>query len=241
MKAPDALRSRLEQIPGMETGHRRLVVVLSQLGDFDSLEYAQALVPALPRLAAAGINLQAIGIGDEAGADRFCQYTGLPRQRLQVDGEPTLHRALDLYGGLSTPAGPWPALLLMCAGIGSPGTLAEVLRGYSGDRTAPERLGADQVVQLGNLPPISGALFDRLGQGHLRPFELATVRLQNMVEVLSHWRTYVPRDDFISQRGGTYLLAEDDTLLYSHRDRGILGFSATMAKPLSFLDPYLGS
>ena len=241
MKAPDALRSRLEQIPGMETGHRRLVVVLSQLGDFDSLEYAQALVPALPRLAAAGINLQAIGIGDEAGADRFCHYTGLPGQRLQVDGEPTLHRALDLYGGLSTPAGPWPALLLMCAGIGSPGTLAEVLRGYSGDRSAPERLGADQVVQLGNLPPISGALFERLGQGHLRPFELATVRLQNMVEVLSHWRTYVPRDDFISQRGGTYLLAEDDTLLYSHRDRGILGFSATMAKPLSFLDPYLGS
>jgi hypothetical protein len=241
MKAPDALRSRLEQIPGMEPGHRRLAVVLGQLGDFDSLEYAQALVPALPRLAAAGINLQAIGIGDEAGADRFCHYTGLPGQRLQVDGEPTLHRALDLYGGLSTPAGPWPALLLMCAGIGSPGTLAEVLRGYSGDRTAPERLGADQVVQLGNLPPISGALFDRLGQGYLRPFELATVRLQNMVEVLSHWRTYVPRDDFISQRGGTYLLAEDDTLLYSHRDRGILGFSGTMAKPLSFLDPYLGS
>jgi hypothetical protein len=239
MKAPDALRSRLERIPGMEPGHKRLVVVLSQLGDFDSLEYAQALVPALPRLTAAGIRLQAIGIGDERGAERFCRYTGLPRQHLLVEEEPTLHRTLGLYAGLRTPAGPWPALLLMCAGIGSPGTLAEVLRGYSGDRTAPPRLSADQVVELGNLPPIAGSLFDRLGRGYQRPFELATVRLQNMVEVLSHWRTYVPRDDFIGQRGGTYLLAEDDSLLYGHRDRGILGFSATMARPLSFLDPYL--
>lgn len=239
MKAPDALRSRLERIPGMEPGQKRLVVVLSQLGDFDSLEYAQALVPALPRLAAVGIRLQAIGIGDARGAERFCRYTGLPRQHLLVEGDPSLHRSLGLYPGLGTPAGPWPALLLMCAGIGSPGTLAEVLRGYSGDRTAPPRLSADQVVELGNLPAIPGSLFDRLGRGYQRPFELATVRLQNMVEVLSHWRTYVPRDDFIGQRGGTYLLAEDDSLLYCHRDRGILGFSATMARPLSFLDPYL--
>jgi hypothetical protein len=90
--------------------------------------------------------------------------------------------------------------------------LAEVLRGYSGDRTAA-----------------------------LRPFELATVRLRNMAEVLANWRTYVPRDDFLTQRGGTFLLEADDTLLYSYRDRGMLGFSATMARPLSFLDPYLGA
>ena len=78
------------------------------------------------------------------------------------------------------------------------------------------------------------------GEGFQRPFELATVRLQNMVEVLGHWRTYVPRDDFITQRGGTFLLEADDTLLYSHRDRGILGFSATMNRPLAFLEPFLG-
>jgi hypothetical protein len=60
-----------------------------------------------------------------------------------------------------------------------------------------------------------------------------------MVEVLGAWRTYVPRDDHITQRGGTYLLDRDDSLLYSYRDPGILGFSATMADPLSFLAPYL--
>jgi hypothetical protein len=241
MQAPAALLSRLAEIPGMAPGQRRLVVLLSQLGDFDSLEYAQALVGVLPRLEASGIALQAIGIGDDAGADRFCAFTGLPRNRLIVDDEPILHRALDLYGGLQPPGGPWPGLLLMCAGIGSPGTLAEVLRGYSGDRTAAERIGADQVVQLGRWLRIRGSLFGRLGSGYQRPFELATVRLSNMVEVLGHWRTYVPRDDYITQRGGTYLLEVDDSVPYSYRDRGILGFSATMDRPLRFLESFLAA
>ena len=224
--APEALRQRLALVPGFSPGRRRLVLLLSQLGDFDSLEYAQALVPALPQLEAAGIALLAIGIGAAAGADRFCAYTGLPRACLLVDETPSLHRALGLYAGLRTPGGPWPALLLMCAGIGSPGTLAEVLRGYSGDRSAPQRLQAPLFNLAG-------------GEGFQRPFELATVRLRNMLEVLGAWRTYVPRDDFLTQRGGTFLLDADDTLLYSHRDSGILGFSATMATPLRFLEPWL--
>ena len=60
-----------------------------------------------------------------------------------------------------------------------------------------------------------------------------------MAEVMAHWRTYVPSYNFLTQRGGTFLLDADDTLLCSYKDRGILGFSATMARPLSFLDPYL--
>lgn len=226
MKAPEPLLQRLAPLQALAPGCRRLVVLLSQLGDFDSLEYAQALVPLLPRLQAAGIELVAIGIGNEAGRQRFCGFTGFPAERLQVDPTPELHRALGLYPGLATPGGAWPALLLMCAGIGSPGTLAEVLRGYTGDRRAPQRLDAPLFALAG-------------GEGFQRPFELATVRLRNMLEVLGHWRTYVPRDDFITQRGGTYLLDSDDTVLYSHRDRGILGFSETMARPLSFLDPFL--
>jgi AhpC/TSA antioxidant enzyme len=226
MQAPAPLLERLAQTAGMGAGRRRLVVLLPQLGDFDSVEYAQALVPALPRLEQAGIALLAIGIGAAAGAARFCRYTGLPPERLQVDGEPLLHQALGLYPGLRTPAGAWPNLLLMCAGIGSPGTLAEVLRGYRGDRDAPQRLQ----TPLFNLAG---------GSGFQRPFELATVRLQNMVEVVGAWGTYVPRPDFLTQRGGTFLLETDDRLLYEHRDRGLLGFSETMGRPLQFLDPYL--
>lgn len=239
--APALLLERLAAVQGMGRGRRRLVVLLSQLGDFDSLEYAQALVPALPQLEAAGIAVLAIGIGDGTGREHFCGFTGFPSERLQVDAAPDLHRDLGLYEGLKQAGGPWPNLLLMCAGIGSPGTLAEVLRGYTGDRSAPQRIADDETIQAGPLPPIRGSFFARAGgRGFQRPFELATVRLRNMAEVLGHWRTYVPRDDFLTQRGGTFLLEADDTVLYSHRDPGILGFSATMARPLSFLDPFLG-
>ena len=227
MQAPAPLLEHLRTLTGMEPGQRRLVLLLSQLGDFDSMEYAQALVPLLLRLETAGISTCAIAIGDAAGAERFCAFTGFPRAALQVQADAALHQALGLYAGLQPPGGHWPGLLLMCAGIGSPGTLQEVLRGYTGDRSAPQRL---------NLPLFRAAG----GEGFQRPFELATVRLQNMVEVLGNWRTYVPRDDFITQRGGTFLLEADDTLLYSHRDRGILGFSATMNRPLAFLEPFLG-
>ena len=109
-----------------------------------------------------------------------------------------------------------------------PGTLAEVFRGYTGDRSAPQRLTTPLFRLAG-------------GEGFQRPFELASVRLQNMVEVLGRWRTYVPCDDYITQRGGTFFLDADDSLLYVHRDRGILGFSETMANPLQFLEPFLAS
>ena len=234
------LLSRLASVPGMEKGALRLVLLLGQLGDFDSMEYARVLVPDLPRLEQAGIELLAIAIGDGAGADRYCAFTGFPRDRLQVEADASLHRSLGCSPGLQVPGGPWPALLLMCAGIGSPGTLAEVVRGYTGDRRAAQCFADEAVVETGVLPAFSAALFQRAGgRGFQRPFELATVRLRNMNEVLRHWRTYVPDDRFITQRGGTFLLAADDSPLYVHRDRGILGFSATMHRPLAFLDPWL--
>ena len=168
--SPAPLLARLAQIPGLEPGQRRLVLLLPQLGDFDSLEYAQALVPALHRLEAAGIATVAIGIGQEAGRQRFCAFTGFPSERLLVEAEPRLHRALGLYPGLGPLGGPWPNLLLMCAGIGSPGTLAEVLRGYTGDRSAPQRIADDETIQAGPLPPIRGSFFARAGgSGFQRP------------------------------------------------------------------------
>ncbi len=235
--APEALRERLATIEGMGPGRRRLVVVWGQLGDFDSLEYAQALVPVLPRLELAGIGVLAFGIGNEIGRARFCGFTGFPPERLVVDPEPTLHQALALCPGLQLPIGPWGNLLLMCAGIGSPGTLKEVLRGYTGDRSAPQRIADDEMIHAPPLPPIRGSLFVRAGgTGFQRPFELATIRLRNMGEVLGHWRTYVPRDDFLTQRGGTFLLGTDDSLLYEHREQALLGFSETMQQPLQFLE-----
>lgn len=225
------------------TQGQRLVLVWPQLGDFDSLEYAWWLQRDRDRLQARSVTVRAVGIGDRAAGEQFCRYTGFPPEALFVDPTAQLHQALGLYPGLqlkvpglSSNVTGWLNLLLMCAGIGSPGTLAEVFRGYLGDRQAPQLIGAADQVQAWPLPVLSGRSFDRAGgTGFQRPFELATLRLRNMVESLKHWDTYVPDASYLPQRGGTFLLGESGELIYAYRDRGLLGFAATMANPLAFL------
>jgi hypothetical protein len=222
---------------------RTLVLVLPQLGDFDSLEYIGWIQRERAKIDAAGIAVRAIGIGDLSSGQAFAEFTGFPAEHLFVDPTAALHQALQLYTGLtlSLPGlkptqQAWVNLMLMCAGVASPGTLREVLRGYTGDRTAPQLIRDDEVVDNTPLPPLRGSFFRWVGDsGFQRPFELATVRLQNMTEVLTHWSTYVPDARYLTQRGGTFLFDQHGKLLYEYRDRGILGFSETMNYPLTFL------
>lgn len=237
---PVVLREKLNQVEGMNNKSKRLVTIFGQLGDFDSFEYAQALVPQLAHLDAADISLICIGIGNEVGANRFSAFTGLPRSKLLVDQTPDLHIKLGLYEGLQIPGRPWLGFFLMCAGVGSPGTISEVVRGYIGDRSASQLFGDDETIVAQLLPALSRKMFALVGgRGFQRPFELATWRLRNMLEVLANWRTYIPSEKFISQRGGTYLINEEDEIIYHHRSRSILGYSETMHAPLSFLEAYL--
>lgn len=230
-----------------ESAPWQLVLLWSQLGDFDSLEYAWWLQREASQLQAKGIAVRAVGIGDQTAGQQFCDYTGFPSDWLFVDPTAQLHQTLNLYPGLSlklpllsTAQTAWVNLLLMCAGIGSPGTLAEVFRGYRGDRRAPQLIADDDVVRAAPLPPLKGSFFQWAGgKGFQRPFELATLRLRNMGEVLSHWHTYVPNTAYLTQRGGTWLFNAQGDLCYEHRDRGILGFAEDMSNPLSFLDQFI--
>ncbi|ABW25744.1 peroxiredoxin-like family protein [Acaryochloris marina] len=220
-----------------------LVLVWPQLGDFDSLEYAWWLQRQAKQIQAKGVQIRAVGIGDLNSGQKFCDFTGFPAKHLFIDATGQLHQQLNLYPGLtwkvpflSPLQNAYLNLLLMCAGIGSPGTLVEVFRGYRGDRNAPQLIAEDEEVRAFPLPPVNGALFNRAGgKGFQRPFELATLRLRNMAEVLKYWKTYVPDATYITQRGGTFLFDQQGQLVYEHRDRGILGFAANMSNPLAFL------
>ncbi|MEI6381753.1 MAG: peroxiredoxin-like family protein [Cyanobacteriota bacterium ELA615] len=226
-----------------QSAKKLLVILWPQLGDFDSLEYAWWLKRESQKLHDAGIVTRAIGIGDLASGQRFCEYTGFAETDLFVDPQAQLHSLLNLYPGLSlkipnlSPTiNAWLNLMLMCAGIGSPGTLTEVWRGYRGDRQAPQLLENEQIIHIKPLPAIQGSFFNRAGgSGFQRPFELATLRLRNMNEVLRNWTTYVPDSTYLTQRGATFLFNKQGNLLYEHKDRAILGFAADMSYPLSFL------
>ncbi len=241
---------------------RSLILVWPQLGDFDTLEYAWWIERERKNIMAANVQVRAVGIGDRAAGKKFCHYTGFPTQHLYIDPAASLHQALGLYRGLNATLPKispqqvgYLNLLLMCMGLGSPGTLKEVFRGYTGDRRAPQLIADDQVVKAAPLPAIKGEVFKAAGgKGFQRPFELATLRLRNMVEVLSNWQTYVPDAAYLTQRGATFLFDADrpdtdrpdtdrpDTdrqLLYEWRDRNILGFAEDMSYPLSFLSQYV--
>ncbi len=230
-------------LDGWSKTSQLLVLIWSQLGDFDNLEYAWWLQREKEKLEAKGITIRAIGIGDRNSGIKFCDYTGFPQDGLFVDSEAELHTTLGLYRGLnvnfpvlSPSQEAWLNLMLMCAGIGSPGTLKEVFRGYTGDKNAPQLIADHEVVKGTPLPPMKGSFFNVAGgKGFQRPFELATLRLRNMTEVLSNWKTYVPNSSYLTQRGGTFLFNSQGQLIYEHRDRGILGFAENMSNPLSFL------
>lgn len=233
-------------LSNIESSRRVLVLVWSQLGDFDNLEYAWWLQQESTKLQKEGIVVRAIGIGDRTSGQKFCQYTGFPPECLYVDPEAKIHQQLQLYPGLSlslplfsSKQNAWLNFLLMCAGFGSPGTLKEVFRGYTGDRNASQLIADEEVVKATPLPPIKGSFFELAGgKGFQRPFELATLRLRNMTEVLGNWNTYVPDVSYITQRGATFLFDSQGKLLYEHRDKGILGFAENMSNPLSFLDDF---
>lgn len=230
-------------LTGCESANKLLVLVCPQLGDFDSLEYAWWLKRESNRLEDAKVVVRAVGIGNRDSGQRFCEYTGFPAECLFVDAEAKLHSALGLYQGLSLKLPGFSKsqnaflnLMVMCAGIGSPGTLKEVFRGYLGDKKAPQLIADEETIKAKPLPPIKGAFFQLAGgKNFQRPFELATLRLRNMSEALSNWKTYVPDGAYLTQRGGTFLFDSQGNLLYEHRDPGILGFAANMSHPLSFI------
>ena len=223
----------------MSSGTKRLISVLGLLGDLDSFEYVQILKKNLEKLRTNNINLLIIGIGDELSSKQFSNYTGFPDEFIKLVNDSSLHKELGCCSGLELDIEPFLNLILMCIGIKSPGTLREVIRGYTGDKKSLEIFDHDEEILKSLLPNIKGAIFDKAGgTGFLRPFEMATLRLGNMIEVINNWDIYMHNKHCLTQRGGTFLLDEDSKLLFSFRAQGLLGYSENMSRPIDFLERF---
>ncbi|KGG12395.1 MULTISPECIES: AhpC/TSA family protein [Prochlorococcus] len=219
-----------------------LYILLGVFGDFDSIEYAQSLVPFLDAIDRAGIDMLVVGIGDEKAKASFSEYTLFPKSRLRNVSQADIHDKLGLEKGLKFTRYPFLNLLLMCTGIKSPGTIREVIRGYTGDDNANKLFRDDDIISFSKLIEFKAKNFKLISKkSTLRPFELSSLRLMNMIEVLSNWSDYIPNITDITQRGATFLIGEKDEILYSYKSKALLDFSERMQRPLFFLDNILNN
>ena len=82
----------------------------------------------------------------------------------------------------------------------------------------------------------SGKSFKQVfGDGYLRPFELATFRLNNMNEIIQNWGDYILHAKYLPQRGASFLLNDRNQVIYKFFSNDVLGYSSNMRDPLGFL------
>lgn len=199
-------------------GGRIVFAFATHFADLTTWEYARRLRKEMAKLQQADVKLVFVGIGRVEQAKLFCQACGFEQGDVYCDPNGENYRLLGFKRGFAPEANVsgYLKLLAMLAGLGSPGTIPEVLRGYLGDKDAQPWFTEDETL---------GKLFNSVGKGYQRPFELATVRLQNMVSVLSRWKELCPDDDrLLTQLGGT-LAFKGDELVYRFDDQGILVYA----------------
>ena len=211
----------------------KLIVLFGLLGDFDSFEYAINLKSFIDKNQNKNLDIFVIAIGNQNGKEKFCKFTGFHKENLVVVSDNQIHNNLKVSRGLDIGLGGWINMLLMLSGINSSKTIKEVIRGYTGDRKAKQIYSEfDKIDVL----KFSGNSFKKIfGDGYLRPFELATFRLNNMNEIIQNWSDYILNEEYLPQRGASFLLDNKNQIIYKFLSNDVLGYSSNMRDPLGFL------
>jgi hypothetical protein len=214
----------------------KLIVLFGLLGDFDSFEYAINLKNFIDNNEAENLDIFALGIGNQNGKEKFCNFTGFSKNNLIVVSDNQIHNNLKVSRGLDIGLGGWINMLLMLSGINSFKTIKEVFRGYTGDRKAKQIYSEVDKIDVLKFIKFSGNNFKKVfGDGYLRPFELATFRLNNMYEIIQNWEDYILHEKYLPQRGASFLLNNKNQVIYKFFSSDVLGYSSNMRDPLGFL------
>ena len=214
----------------------RLIILLGLLGDFDSFEYAINLKNFIKNNQNNNIDIFAIAIGNEIGKEKFCNFTGFPKKNLKVVSDNKIHKELNVSEGIDIGLGGWINMLVMLSGINSLKTIKEVIRGYTGDKDANQIFSDSDKINLLKFINFSGIFFKyTCGDGYLRPFELATFRLNNMIEIIQNWNDYILDSKYLPQRSASFILDRKNQIIYNYFSKEVLGYSPKMKDPLGFL------
>jgi len=195
-----------------------------------------------------------VGVGSVEAGRKFAQMLEVPADvRIYADPSAACHSAMHFSRGAlpqyADSLNPYLRVFLMLLGVGSPGTIRTVLGGYFGNRSLPAsatawidaslRQGAKQGRWPTAVPDLMGdgkmLSFAEVGSGvwdggfgkeGQRPFELATIRLQNMVGgIIANWSDLAPADDeLLVQQGGALVTDANSDATFYYRDKGILTY-----------------
>ena len=214
----------------------KLIILFGLLGDFDSFEYAFNLKNFIDNDQNKNLDIYDNAIGIQNGKEKFCKFTGFREENLIVVSDNQIHNNLEASRGLDIGLGGWINMLLMLSGINSFKTIKEVIRGYTGDRKAKQIYSEFDKIDALKFLKFSGNSFRKVfGDGYLRPFELATFRLNNMNEIIKNWSDYIINEKYLPQRGASFLLNDNNQVIYKFFSSDVLGYSSNMRDPLEFL------
>ncbi len=214
----------------------KLIILFGLLGDFDSFEYAINLKNFIDNNQDKNLDIFAIAIGNQNGKQKFCKFTGFPEKSLIAVADNQIHNDLKVSRGLDIGLGGWINMFLMLSGINSFKTIKEVIRGYTGDQKAKQIYSESDKIDVLQFLKFSGNSFKQVfGDGYLRPFELATFRLNNMKEIIQNWNDYILNEEYLPQRGASFLLNNKNQIIYKFFSNDVLGYSSNMRDPLVFL------
>jgi len=236
----DVGKSLLETSGAQKT----LLIVGTHCADFNMVEYAQKANIYWSKLKEQGISRCILIMnGTPSSCRKLALLLDLDSD-IEILSDPTGKAGLSF--GVSSGfrpddanLSPWIKVTVVGLGLGPPWmTLPAVLPGYFGDPNGKRdwiEAGLKQgqlagrwpaVLELDGSNNIVGNKFDDFplfsGWGR-RPFELATLRLQNLVSIqLKHWDELKPVDDkCLTQLGGCAVVGADGVTLYSWVDRGL--------------------
>mmetsp|Transcript_5241 Transcript_5241/g.15240 ORF Transcript_5241/g.15240 Transcript_5241/m.15240 type:complete len:334 (+) Transcript_5241:147-1148(+) len=237
---------------GSVTGDGKTMVVFgTHAGDFNTIEYMQKIRASLPELhSKGGIDRILVVVNGEMDQCKLLtSLVDLPTSTdalaIEVLSDPTgeAGRKFGVSRGFRPDDDSLPPFLKQFfsgIGIGPPWmTLPAVLPGYFGDPNGrrewiEESLKQGQlagrwpnVLELDEDERILSNKFDDtplgVGSWGRRPFELATLRLQNIIGIqIKHWSKLKPVDDrCLTQHGGCTVVGKGGSASYSWVDRGL--------------------
>lgn len=236
-------------------GEKTMLVLATYAADFNAIEYAQRLRYYTPELQKRGISKIGLVLNCEPdSAKSLLDLVDLPCDAVQGDGVTLMVDNLGDAGrafGAGTgwkpddvEMSPYVKLFGMLFGLGAWATLPAVIGGYIGNPFTPQPWIEDALAvgqRKGRWPDTALVLdedsgnvltnkFTELplvGNWPRRPLELATLRLQNMLDIsIKNWKELAPNDEslgagVLTQLGGCVVCDESGNAIYEWKDPGI--------------------